>query len=349
MTTQPKGPGGKTLPAAHRRSVQTSTQDWIRTGTLRGGEKIPLLVEPALDGVDPIAWANNNRARVDALLLEHRALLFRDFPIKTVADFEEFVRATSTGEPLAYRDRSTPRENRGQKAYTSTVYPSDQIIRMHNEGTYWITWALKIYFCCLKAPAEGGATPIADVRRVFERLDPAIRETFMRKKMMLVRNYNDGFGLTWQEVFQTQDRAEVEDYCHKNRIEFEWKDGDRLKTRQVRPAVRMHPHTGEPVWFNHVAFFHVTSLEPEVQETLLADFGEEGLPYNTYYGDGTSIEPAVVDEIRAAYVAEQIAFPWQPGDVMLLDNMSVAHGREPFKGEREVVVSMTEPCSDEPD
>ena len=184
------------------------------------------------------------------------------------------------------------------------------------------------------------------MRRVYGRIDPAIRERFIQKQMMLVRNYNDGFGLTWQEVFQTQAHSEVEDYCRKNRIEYEWKDGDRLKTRQVRPAVRKHPLTGEPVWFNHAAFFHVTSLEPSVQAALLSDFGEEGLPYNTYYGDGTSIEPAAIDQIRAAYADEQVAFAWRSGDIMLLDNMSVAHGREPYTGEREILVSMTEAQSD---
>ena len=135
MTDQQPVGAAKRPSSVRRKSVQVASEDWIRTGPLPTGQNIPLLVRPALDGVDLIDWAGNNRARVDALLLEHRALLFRGFPIASVADFEEFVRATSTGDPLEYRDRSTPRESRGRKAYTSTVYPADQTIRLHNEGT----------------------------------------------------------------------------------------------------------------------------------------------------------------------------------------------------------------------
>jgi alpha-ketoglutarate-dependent taurine dioxygenase len=119
-----------------------------------------------------------------------------------------------------------------------------------------------------------------------------------------------------------------------------------LRTRQIRPAIRVHPVSGRPVWFNHGAFFHITSLEPEVQEALLVSYTEEGLPYNTYFGDGSPIDPKVVAHIREAYAAEKRIFQWQPGDVMLLDNMTVAHAREPYVGERHVIVAMTEARSD---
>ncbi len=96
------------------------------------------------------------------------------------------------------------------------------------------------------------------------------------------------------------------------------------------------------VWFKHAAFFHVTALEPAVRETLLAEFAEDELPYQTYYGDGDPIEPAVVAQIQKAYRSEQVVFPWQAGDLLMMDNMSVAHGREAYAGEREVLVAMTE-------
>ena len=70
--------------------------------------------------------------------------------------------ATSNGELLEYRDRTTPRTTEGNRIYTATVHPADQTISPHNEGTYWIRWAMKLYFCCLKAPHRGGETPLAD-------------------------------------------------------------------------------------------------------------------------------------------------------------------------------------------
>ena len=125
----------------------------------------------------------------------------------------------------------------------------------------------------------------------------------------------------------------------------EWTGPDRLRTRQVRPAIRVHPYTGEQIWFNHMLFFHITSLPPQVRDTILLGVNEDSLPFNTYYGDGFPVEPEVLEEVRAAYSAETIAFPWQQGDILMVDNMLVAHGRQPFTGQRKIMVAMAEPFS----
>jgi alpha-ketoglutarate-dependent taurine dioxygenase len=334
-----------TLKNIKRKPLILSESELIKTGCLTSDKAIPFVVQPSVDGVNLVEWTKSNREWIEMLLLQHRAILFRGFDVNLVTDFEAFVRSTSDGEPLEYRDRSTPRTIEGNRIYTSTVHPAEQSINLHNEGTYWVKWALKIYFCCVKASEQGGATPIADVRKVYEHIAPEIREQFMEKKMMLVRNYNDGFGLTWQDVFQTNNKAEVEKYCCQNSIQLEWKDNNRLRTWQIRPAIRKHPKTGELVWFNHAAFFHYTSLESTVRSFLLSEFKKDRLPYNTYYGDGTPIESTVIEHINQAYEQEKVVFPWQEGDILMLDNMSVAHGREPYVGERKILVAMTEPFS----
>jgi alpha-ketoglutarate-dependent taurine dioxygenase len=139
----------------------------------------------------------------------------------------------------------------------------------------------------------------------------------------------------------------VEDYCRQNNIEATWKGGDCLRTSQVRPAIARHPHTGEPVWFNHAVFFHVSTLEPQIRDAPLSDFAEKDLPTNTYYGDGSRIEPAVLDELREIYRQETVVFRWQEGDILMLDNMLTAHGRAPYAGPRKVVVSMAIPLTHE--
>jgi len=332
--------------AEFSQTISTDVSEQLVTIEPTPGAAIPVVIKPTQTAVDLVSWANNNREFIESQLLEHRALLFRGFHVGTAAYFHAFVQATSEGGLLQYKDRSTPRYEVGNGIYVSTIYPPDQTIHPHNEGTYWKTWPRKIYFCCLKAPAKGGETPIANVRKVYEKIDPAIRETFREKKVMYVRNYNLGIGLTWQDAFQTKDPREVEKYASENSIQVEWTSNGQLRTRQVRPAIRKHPVTGEDLWFNHAAFFHVSSLDPEVREVLVSSYKEEGLPYNTYFGDGTPIPTDVIAHIRDLYAGEKILFPWQEQDVMLLDNMSVAHAREPYTGERNVVVAMTEPLSD---
>jgi alpha-ketoglutarate-dependent taurine dioxygenase len=329
----------RSLETAHPAAAAASTADVA-------ARRLPFIVEAPQPNGDLARWAADHGPLVGQLLLAHRALLLRGFDVRTADDLQAFVDATSTGPPLQYVDRSTPRYEVGPRIYVSTIYPREQAIHLHNEGTYWTTWPLKIYFCCLVPAASGGATPIADVRRVLERIDPAVRDRCREKGVMYVRNYNRGLGLTWQDAFQTSDPAAVERYAADHDIAVEWTADGHLRTRQVRPAIRAHPITGEPVWFNHAAFFHVTSLAPHVRDALLSSFEERDLPYNTYFGDGTPIDPAIVAHVRDAYAAEQVAFAWQRGDVLLLDNMSVAHAREPYTGEREVIVAMTEPQSD---
>ena len=126
-------------------------------------------------------------------------------------------------------------------------------------------------------------------------------------------------------------------------MEFEWADDDCLRTRQLCQAVATHPCTGQVVWFNQAHLFHISRLAPEVREALLTVFAEEDLPRNVYYGDGAPIEASILDEITRIYEQQAICFPWQEGDILMLDNMLAAHGRKPFTGKRKVVVGMAEP------
>jgi hypothetical protein len=89
----------------------------------------------------------------------------------------------------------------------------------------------------------------------------------------------------------------------------------------------------------------VSSLPTHVQDSLLALVKEEDLPRNTYYGDGTPIEAETLVAIREAYNQATISFPWRQGDVLMLDNMLIAHGRAPFVGPRKVVVAMADAYS----
>jgi hypothetical protein len=211
--------------------------------------------------------------------------------------------------------------------------------------SYSHNWPLKVWFCCVQPATEGGETPIADSRQIFTLLDPKIRERFMDKKVLYVRNYGDGVGLPWQTVFQTNDSVEVEAYCRRAGVRFEWRGNDRLRTWQVRQAIIKHPRTGDVTWFNQAHVHHLSSLAPEVRESLLAAVDDQEFPLdiNAFYGDGSAIEVSVLDEIRSAYREASVPVAWQRGDILLLDNILAAHGRAAFSGPRKIVVAMAEP------
>ena len=325
-----------------RRAIPGDPLGVIRVSPLEGA-KLPVVVAPTMAGVDLISWAEGARALIDTLLAQHKALLFRGFLGQSADRLDAFLAATSRGGPLEYIDRTTPRSRIGAGIYTSTVYPGRYAIEQHSEGTYWHRWPCKLYFACAVPATRGGETPLSDNAAVLRRLPAEIRDAFTRGNFMLKRTFNKGFGLTWQDAFQTEDVSAVEEYCASHDIEYEWRGDGVLQTRQVRPAIRQNPRTGEMVWFSHAAFYHASSYAREVALGLLEACGPDELPYDTCLGDGSPIPTPWIETIRAAVATETSRFPWQRDDILIVDNMAVAHGRAPYEGERLVLVAMTEP------
>jgi len=330
--------------AVRRKAIQLSPEGLINERLLHGESSLPLLVEPTLEGLSLPQWATTNRDFIRQRLQRHGGILFRGFNVNSVDEFELFLQSL-IGDLLEYSYRSTPRTQVSGRIYTSTEYPAHQTIPLHNEMSYTRNWPLAIGFFCVEVAPEGGETPIADSRNVFRRIDPSIRDRFARKQVMYVRNYGDTLDLSWQNVFQTEDRAEVEAYCRSAGIEFEWKGENELSTRQVCQAIATHPSTGESVWFNQAHLFHVSNLGSEIRDSLLSRAAGEP-PRNACYGDGAPIEDEALEEIRAAYTAETVVFSWQKNDVLLLDNMLAAHGRKPYRGPRKIVVGMGQSISE---
>jgi len=322
-----------------RKAIHTSDA-LIKERLLDPARSLPWLIEPAIHGVNLPEWAANNREFLRQRLQRHGGILFRGFNLSSVDEFELLLRSVA-GELLEYSYRSTPRTQVSGRIYTSTEYPAHQTIPLHNEMSYTRHWPMILGFFCVEVAPEGGETPIADSRKVFNLIDAAVREQFARKQVMYVRNYGEALDLSWQNVFQTEDRDEVGAYCRSAGIEFEWKSDDELRTRQVCQATATHPDTGEQVWFNQAHLFHVSSLGDQIRESLLASSAGEP-PRNACYGDGSPIEDATLAQIRAAYDRETVVFPWQRQDILLLDNMLAAHGRRPYRGMRKIVVGMGE-------
>jgi hypothetical protein len=159
----------------------------------------------------------------------------------------------------------------------------------------------------------------------------------------LVRNYNEVIGLSWQAAFGTGDCAEVERYLAAEGVAWTWEGDGWLTTRRTLSGTLVHPDTGEPVWFNQLAFLNEWTMDPAVREYLVFEFGPAGLPFTTFYGDGEPLDRATVDLINEVYDRHTVAEPWQAGDVLVADNLRMAHSREAYTGRREVVVALADP------
>ncbi len=309
-----------------------------------GDAAIPLIIQAPDEVADTSAWFASQRDSIDDALLRHGALLFRGFPVTDEHAFDE-VAGCLFDERLAYVYRSTPRTSVGKNIYTTTEYPAEAHIPLHNENAYQRDWPLRLAFCCLQVAETGGQTPLADTTRVTEGLPGPIVDRFRERGVMYVRNYYEYLDLPWQTVFQTEDKAEMEAFCEARDIEVQWKPDGQLRTVQRAQALATHPRNGRELWFNQAHLFHVSALDTDTRSALTGLFEEEDLPRNAFYGDGTAIAESDLAEIRGAFEREKVIFDWQPGDVLLLDNMQVSHGRTPFTGQRRVLAALGEACS----
>lgn len=298
---------------------------------------LPFVIQAPTDASALDTWVESNRCTWSDALLTHGAVLWRGFRLPDGEGFEACPRLFFD-ETLSYIYRSTPRTEVGKGVYTATEYPKQFEIPQHSEESYARDWPLRLLFYSDTPATSGGETPLSDNRVTTALLSQRVKDRFEEKKICYVRNYGGGVDLSWQVVFQTEDRSAVERYCSEHDIEYEWL-GNRLRTRQVCPAFATHPVTGDRVWFNQAHLFHVSSLDPRMRQAMLRLFKPEDLPRNSYYGDGTEIEPETLHEIRTAF-ADAIPVQWQRGDLVLVDNMLAAHGRRPFEGPRKTLVSM---------
>jgi len=303
---------------------------------------LPVIYEADSRRLEIISWVKDNREQIEATLRQFGGVLLRNFRVNGVAHFERFIEEAFGESLLSYENRSTPRSIVKGRVYTSTEYPESQTIPLHNENSYTRSWARKIFFYCVRASEVGGLTPIADSRKIFDLIPNEIKARFDRNGLLYVRNYS-GLDLPWQDVFNTDDKSQVENYCDQNQIEYEWVTDDHLRTRQYCQAIIQHPDTGQWSWFNQAHLFHVSNLNDDLRKSLLDSFDKEDLPRNAYLGDGSDIDEVDLEVIRSIYQSQTITFEWQSGDILLLDNMLSAHGRTSFQGSRKVVVGMIEP------
>lgn len=329
------------LRGAHRRAVRLTAEPLVRTSYLPQSGRLPLVYSPAVTGVDLADWAADHRSEVLEALQRHGAVYFAGFGLASVAEFEAAAGALVPDLFGEYGD--LPRESASEKIFTSTPYPADKMIHYHNESSHLARWPMRIFFFSALAAESGGETPVLDIRAVLDEIRPEYVERFERLGLLYVRNFAEGVDVSWQQFFQTENPAAVERRCREAGTGLQWVDGQRrLRISQPARAVHRHPVTEEKVFFNQVLLHHSAALDADTRASLLELFAEENLPRNVYYGDGSVIEDDVVFHLMEVYQRVGVAFEWTTGDMLMLDNMLVAHGRMPFTGPRKTLVAMGE-------
>ena len=307
---------------------------------------LPFPVAPSVIGSDSIdaliQHISNKKHWLDQLLWEHGAVLFQGFAVNTPVEFGQVAHALFP-KLKPYIEGNSPRTRVTDNVYTSTEYPAEYRITLHHELSYAKSPPPRIVFHCQTPPGTGGETPIVDCRKVYTAMPDDLRtkfETLGVKYTKCMHGESHGLGKSWMQYFETDDRSQVEEYLAENDIAYEWTAKGSLRTWAIRPGTRKHPVTGEMVWFNQANLWHITNVDAEIREQLIQSCGPADLPTQAYYGDGTPIGDEDLDRVRKMLWENAVSNPWQAGDVLVLDNFLVAHGRNSYTGPRKILVAM---------
>lgn len=299
----------------------------------------PIEITPTSAGCTLLDYLGDT-AELGRMLVREKALVFRGFDLTT--ETLDPALDLLLPERLAYVHGNSPRAKVGDNLYTSTEYPPEFTISMHNELSYAHQWPARLAFFCDRAPSTGGATPVVDSSVWLEALDPDVRDAF-QQGVRYTQNLHDGvgFGKSWQDTFETDQRDRVEAFLGSTGATWEWRPDGGIRVSMVRPATIRHPVSGAEVWFNQSDQWHPAALDAETAAALTEMYSDDELPQSVTFADGSPIPPSSVLQVRDRGLAAAVDVDWCAGDLLLIDNVLLAHGRRPFTGPRRVLVAMS--------
>lgn len=275
------------------------------------------------------------------------ALLIRGFPIDEPSKFARVLEEVGFRR-TRYIAGNNPRNAVMENVYLSTTYPPEWSISLHSEMSHLESYPRYISLYC-KTPAQTGTglTPLASNAEILSRMKsdaPTLLEKLRKHGVSYVQRMKKqgtafGFGRPWQEVFETDSEKAVEKFCEANGIPYRW-EGDELIVTHTRGPTVKHPVSGDEMWFNQGEQWHHSSLSPEVQKFLASKIGLDKVPHHACFGNGEEFTSEDLATIRKIYDSCSHRFQWNAGDVLIIDNIRLAHGRDTYLGPREVFFAM---------
>jgi hypothetical protein len=291
--------------------------------------KLPLVVLPRSSepGVDPLGPAL--RACSDRYLTRAGSILLRGFGIRDERALRELVSVFA--DPTRSYKLGRGRALAGGDADAASL---------RNERAYGPECPSRLWLCCTDLGQARAVAAIADCREVYRRVCPSIRRRWTERGLLLVRSYGTEVGLPWGKAFETADGSCVERHCVERHclslgIRWEWRNDDGLRLSKVCTAVAVHPLTGESVWFNDA---HRCTAPFSEDERGSAPTSIEPA-CEVRHADGSRIDPTDLRHVRAAFEASTVVFDWEPGDVLMLDNLLTAHAPNLLGGDVELTIA----------
>lgn len=217
--------------------------------------------------------------------------------------------------------------------------PKELTIQFHNEMAYAAEFPKYVTFAMVKQANVDGTTTLADNMLVQQKLSASLLNKFRALGVQYIRFLHDeseksapDFYNSWQGAFQTSS-MDVALQNGNNRSKFSiLKKHDDRRLRHILwcPVFHQHPTLGE-LFFNSVLNRHGSWMDGH---SFFGKLPNSERPYHCTWGDGSEFNDEELAEIRTAYSESTEYIRLNPGDVLVLDNLRVVHGRTPYQGSR---------------
>jgi len=305
--------------------------------------KFPLILSPSCDSYslpEIVGWVKDNKKEIEAKLLETGVLLFRGFPLTTAKDFKDFIDAFEY-EHGTYLGGGGPRNVVLGPIHTSTETPPDVPIQFHHELAYLPVNPRALFFFCEIPPAKDGETPLLASYRVHDKLkeiNPQFIQNLLEKKVRYTRvlsptdKCDRKYQRSWQEMYDTEDRAEAEKRAKETGTEkIEWlQDGSMKVVTIPLEAIKYDERSLRHVFFNSIVLLHPASHKISAGATL----------WQPTYGDYSLISDSDVLSALDIMQKEKVEFAYKRGDVVLVDNILALHARNTFTPPRRILTAI---------
>jgi alpha-ketoglutarate-dependent taurine dioxygenase len=291
---------------------------------------------------DAAGWAAAHRDELDEALRLYGAIHVIGLAVAAAIELAA-IRDALGRAPVAPVEPFAARADLGHGVWSPPEWGADREQCLHHEEAYGLGFPALLLLACLAPARSGGQLLLGDTRAALAALPRDLANRFRAEGWRLERTFRPHFGLPWATAFGTSDRAAVERACAERLIACDWQPDGVLHLSRRRSAVVTHPVTGDECWFNDVGFFSGWAVDAAERKLLVSAFGERGLPFDARFGDGRSLPETDYRAILNAYEMVLVRVPWRAGDLVLVDNLLTAHGREPYAGSWDVAVAPADP------
>jgi len=291
-----------------------------------------------------IEWSGERRDLFDELIQRYGGVVLRGFPLDGAEDFNRFANLFPIYGP-GYAGGMAPRRHVTGDVLESTNLTQGFKLSLHSEMAYMKSFPPRIAFFCQQASGVGGEIIIGSLAELTRRIPPALRDKIECHKVRVVRNYTpcgtsrnlkaieDTNQIGWDEAFETEDAAEVERLCRQLGLDLEWNEDGSLTLFDLVDPFTVHPKTGERVYRSSL-HTDITSERQGMAATRERLIARQQHPSGSFLDSGEKLARDEAECIHRIQEEIEISWQWRDGDLMILDNLQVAHGRNPYSGER---------------